>query len=237
MSESGILAFPPAPDAGASRACDILREAGLPVDAEQERALARYAQLLREWNARLNLISRKDEAELWRNHLLHSLAPLALLQLPAGGYWIDIGTGGGLPGIPLSILRPDTRFLLCDSIAKKIRAVEAMAGELQLANVHCLNARVEDAAVRDILGRDADVVVARAVTALPALAAWASPLLRRDGPRILLAWKGGDIADELTETRARKDVRSIETHALALPGEPYFVEQDKKVLRVFFSGS
>ena len=213
----------------------LLTSAGVPVSDAQRDRLGAYGAMLREWNARINLISRKDEEQLWRNHILHSLAVLALLPLPQRGAMLDIGTGGGMPGIPLAIMRPDVRFTLVDSIAKKTVAVQDMATRLALVNVTVLRGRVEDEEVLDACEGKMDVVLARAVTQLPSLVRWASPLLRRDGERRLIVWKGGDVADELAEARRHAAVREVREMPIDLPSEQYFLQEEKKLIEVRFA--
>jgi 16S rRNA (guanine527-N7)-methyltransferase len=222
-------AYPSGPEAVAG----ILRAAGCPVSAEQTALLAAHASLLLEWNGKLNLISRKDADHLWRNHILHSLAVLVLERLPDKGTIMDLGTGGGLPGLPLAIMLPRARFVLCDSIAKKIRAVQSMAESLGLRNVECLTSRVEDLH-RDTYARGFDAVLARAVTRLPDLVSWASPLLRPAESSRLIVWKGGDVGEEIREARDIAGVREIAVTSFERVGVPYYVEQEKMILTVSF---
>lgn len=212
----------------------VLRDSGVDVSDAQLDALREYARLLLDWNARVNLISRKDGEMVWRNHILHSLAVCALLPLPRAGVYIDIGTGGGLPGIPLAILFPEARFTLVDSIAKKMRAVEDMAAALGLANVRCLTGRVEELAAKAGLAASADIVTARAVTELSSLVAWAAPLLHVTGECRLIAWKGGDLTAEAEAVRYARGVSSVEILPIALAGEDYFEREEKKIVEVRF---
>ncbi len=213
----------------------ILTTAGVEMSDVQRDRLSAFAVLLRDWNSRINLISRKDEEQVWRNHILHSLAVLMTARLPQEGAMLDLGTGGGMPGIPLAIMLPGVRFTLVDSIAKKIRAVEDMAAQLSLGNVavHC--GRVEDDdLLRKCQGR-MDIVLARAVTQLPSLVRWSYPLLRRQGPRRLLVWKGGALGEEITEARRHGQVQAIREMQIAIPTEPYFEREEKKIIEVQFS--
>lgn len=134
--------------------------------------LGRLGACVRTWNERINLISRKDAENLEEHHLLHALTMTKVLRPAAGATFADLGTGGGFPGLVLAIVYPECRFTLVDSVAKKIRAVEAMAAELGLANVRGLPVRAET--IREKF----DYVTGRAVTALPAFLGWARPLLR-----------------------------------------------------------
>ncbi|MBE0644779.1 MAG: 16S rRNA (guanine(527)-N(7))-methyltransferase RsmG [Bacteroidetes bacterium] len=203
-------------------------------DAQRDQ-LAAFVSLLRDWNSRINLISRKDEEQVWRNHILHSLAVMLATTLPREGAMLDLGTGGGMPGIPLAIMLPDVRFTLVDSIAKKIRAVEDMIAQLALQNVavHC--GRVEDDDLLRKCQGKMDVVLARAVTQLPALVRWSYPLLRKQGPRKLVVWKGGALREEIAEARRHGQVQSIRELPIVVPGEAYFEREEKKIIEVQFS--
>lgn len=213
----------------------ILTAAGVSMSAAQREQMSAFAALLRDWNSRINLISRKDEEQIWRNHILHSLAVLIAPGLPANGAMLDLGTGGGMPGLPLAIMLPDVRFTLVDSIAKKIRAVEDMAAQLALKNVVVHVGRVEDEALLKKCKGRMDVVLARAVTQLPALVRWSYPLLRREGTRKLIVWKGGLLTEEISEARRHGAVSTIREMPIAIPGEKYFEREEKKLVEVLFS--
>ncbi len=166
---------------------------------EMEERFAALDGLYREWNARINVISRKDMDGLYDHHVLHSLAIARYLKLqqrllPEGAEVLDLGTGGGFPGIPLAILFPVTQFTLCDSVGKKIIVADAVAKSLGLSNVTTVNARVES------LGKTFDYVVSRAVATLEDLYPWVKGRYR--GSILLL--KGGDgLAEELARAQAR----------------------------------
>ena len=166
---------------------------------EMEERFAALDGLYREWNARINVISRKDMDGLYDHHVLHSLAIARYLQLqqrllPEGAEVLDLGTGGGFPGIPLAILFPGTQFTLCDSVGKKIIVADAVAKSLGLSNVTTVNARVET------LGKTFDYVVSRAVATLEDLYPWVKGRYRES----ILLLKGGDgLAEELARGMAR----------------------------------
>ena len=150
--------------------------------------------LYREWNERINVVSRKDIDNLYGHHILHSLAIARYLELyypqdaMDGASVLDLGTGGGFPGIPLAMEYPGAEFTLCDSIGKKVRVADAVASGLGLANVQCVNARVET------LSRTFDWVVTRAVASLDVLYPWVKGRFRRS----ILCLKGGKVLEEVS---------------------------------------
>jgi 16S rRNA (guanine527-N7)-methyltransferase len=171
--------------------------AQLPIPEAARPRLAELAVLQREWNEKLNLVSRTDIENLERRHLAPSLAPLKFLQLAPGATVLDVGTGGGLPGLPLAICYPQAKFLLVDSIGKKIRAVTDMIQRLGLTNVEARPVRAET------LTGHFDFVLGRAVTALPLFVSWIKPRLRPGAQHSLangvLIWKGGDLSAEFAD--------------------------------------
>ncbi len=141
-----------------------------PVQLDQLTALE---SLYKEWNEKINVISRKDIEGLYEKHVLHSLSIAAAFEFSAGSEIIDLGTGGGFPGIPLAIFFPEVKFHLVDSIAKKLKVVEAVAENAGLKNITTQHTRVEE-----IKGKKFDFVVSRAVAPLKDLWNWSKPLLK-----------------------------------------------------------
>ena len=165
---------------------------------EQLEQLNLLAQGVKEWNQRINVISRKDEHVMER-HVLHSLGIAKVLRFAPGSHVLDVGTGGGFPGLPLAVMHPDTSFVLCDSIGKKIKVVRELAKTLQLQNVQAVHARAED------VEGSFDFVVSRAVTRMGQFLPWVdgklAPASNHNLPNGILYLKGGDLQEELGEVR------------------------------------
>jgi len=154
-------------------------------------------ELYHEWNTKINVISRKDIDELYAKHVLHSLAIAKIQPFEAGSYVLDVGTGGGFPGIPLAILFPETRFYLIDVIAKKIKVVQAIVDALGLKNVKAEQIRAEN------VKGDYDFIVSRAVTNMPDFVSWIKDKIKKQNkhnlPNGILYLKGGDLTEELKD--------------------------------------
>jgi 16S rRNA (guanine527-N7)-methyltransferase len=171
---------------------DLCRQHGIMADSGQLERLVRYTRLLEEWNTRVNLISRKEDAPVIVRHVFHSLLICTVHGFRPGEKVLDLGTGGGLPGIPLAILFPETSFLLVDSTGKKIAACKSMARELGLQNVMTLHSRIEE-----LKGLSFDTVLSRQVAPLSELSGYVSTLLKRDG--VLICLKGGNLEKEIED--------------------------------------
>ncbi len=150
-----------------------------------------------DWNAKINVISRKDIDELYTKHVLHSLAIAKIQPFEPGTYVLDVGTGGGFPGIPLAILFPETRFYLIDVILKKINVVKAVIEVLELKNV-----KAEQIRASEVKG-DYDFIVSRAVTNMPDFVSWIKDKIKKQNkhklPNGILYLKGGDLTEELKD--------------------------------------
>jgi len=163
--------------------------------------------LYQEWNAQINVISRKDMEHFYERHVLHSLAIAKLINFAPGTRILDVGTGGGFPGIPLAILFPQCHFHLVDSIGKKIKVVQEVSQALGLSNVEASHVRVEE------LKNQYHFVVNRAVAAMPLLVSWVRKLISKDQfnpvPNGIISLKGGDLTEELSELNLHCDQFSI----------------------------
>lgn len=190
------------------------------IDAPKWERLALWAEAMREWNQKINVISRKDIDALEQRHLAHCLAITRYLKLMAGTRVLDVGTGGGLPGLPMAICYPQAHFTLIDSIGKKIAVVRDLVAHLGLKNVEAKQMRAEQ------LNKQFDFVTGRSVKNLPEYFSWIKNNLRR-GERNSLAngvlyWKGGAFEDELSALGIEpRTVFDLE-HALQ---DPYFQQK------------
>ncbi|UHG92556.1 16S rRNA (guanine(527)-N(7))-methyltransferase RsmG [Spirosoma oryzicola] len=191
---------------------------------QQKEQFAALDGLYRDWNAKINVISRQDIDSLYEKHILHSLGIAKIVQFKPGTEILDVGTGGGFPGIPLAILFPMADFHLVDSIGKKIKVVEEVSGALGLTNIKAEQARVEQ------LNTTYDFVVSRAVTRLKPFLGWVRYKIHKAGnndrPNGVLYLKGGDLTEELAEVTDRYRVYDLSDYFV----EPFF--ETKKVIYV-----
>ena len=188
---------------------DLIKRYFPEIDARQQQQFEALGALYQEWNARINVVSRKDMEHLYTRHILHSLAIAKVCRFEPGAKVVDIGCGGGFPSVPLAIMFPETEFIGVDSIAKKIRVVEGVAAGAEIKNLRAVNCRAEQ------LGEKADYVVSRAVTEMARFMPWAWQLLRKGQagtlPNGILYLKGGELAEELAATRRSWDIYDIRT--------------------------
>ena len=208
---------------------NIILEKFPEVTGQQREQFRKMEELYRDWNSKINVVSRKDIDELYRHHVLHSLGIAAYLktQMPDvydhlrgdGPYSaalplkiLDLGTGGGFPGIPLAVMFPNAEFTLCDSIGKKIIVATEVSKGLDLKNVKTINARAES------LPETFNYVVSRAVTSLDNFMPWVKGKYT-DG---ILYLKGGDLAEEIANARLPKG--SVRTWAISTWSEDQFFE-------------
>ncbi len=181
--------------------------------------------LYRDWNAKINVVSRKDLENLYERHVLHSLAIARAISFNPGTTILDAGTGGGFPGIPLAILFPDTDFLLADSIAKKIKVVDEISKALGLKNVEGRQTRVNK------INQSFDFIVCRAVTQLPEFMNWCKGKIKKSNynhlPNGILYLKGGELKQELAPLKKRIKIYELSD----LFEEEFFVT--KKIVHVW----
>ncbi|MEX0821968.1 MAG: RsmG family class I SAM-dependent methyltransferase [Rhodothermales bacterium] len=194
------------------------------LDAVRRQRLASYAQMLRDFNQHINLVSREDEDRIFSHHVLHCLY-LTYRSWPSGSTVVDWGTGGGLPAIPLAIVRPEVRFIALDASAKKVRSVRAMARRIGLENLEAIHSRAER------FEAEAAYSVSRATAPLKELWGWHRQLsvppdpARTDGCWApgLVCLKGGDLRAEIAEVGSEVDVERLRIDAWT--DDPYFLDK------------
>ena len=189
--------------------------------SEQLKQFELLQGLYSEWNAKINLISRKDMDSFFERHVLHSLGIACVMKFKESTKVLDVGTGGGFPGIPLAILFPETDFYLIDSIGKKIKVVQEISSELGLKNVTSFHMRAEEFTIK------VDFVISRAVTKMETFVPWIKKNIRsthkHDFKNGILYLKGGDLSEELASFTRAKEF-SLQTYFSA----PFF--ETKKVV-------
>lgn len=192
--------------------------------ADQRDKFAQMGELYEYWNARVNVISRQDIDTLYERHVLHSLGIAKVQQFRPGTAILDVGTGGGFPGVPLAIMFPDAQFHLVDSIGKKIRVVQEVVNALKLDNVRAEQVRAEK------LDESYEFVVSRAVTRMAPFVGWVKKNVSRnsfhDRRNGILYLKGGDLTEELSEIKEKPQVYALSDFF----GEEFF--ETKKVVYV-----
>jgi 16S rRNA (guanine527-N7)-methyltransferase len=190
----------------------------------QKNQFDQLGNLYLHWNEQINVISRKDTENFYERHVLHSLGIAKLIEFSEGSKILDIGTGGGFPGIPLAILFPDCQFTLVDSIGKKIRVVNEVKNELGLKNVVAIHDRAEN------IDGKFDFIVSRAVTAMPDFIRWTSGKISKNNRNTLkngiMYLKGGDLREELSTVQQKTKVFNLSE----IYSEEFF--ETKKVVHV-----
>ncbi len=228
-----------------ARLCKVNR---LDLTEEQMASLQYYVNHLLEWNKRVNLISRKDEPNVWISHILHSLCLVKFVEIPTGSRVLDLGTGGGLPGVPIAIMRPDLHITLLDSVRKKTEAVKDIISGINTGKLTITWGRAGELRVRDTASEGFDVVIARAVAPLKDLIRWSLTLVRRTQRAtaeeksekahapfhlpFLIAMKGGSLEEELRSAHVKYPNKRISTLDLPLKGMTELELVEKKLIVV-----
>lgn len=219
---------------------NILNKNGVIASKEQLEQLDCYVKILKEKNKSINLISRKDIEYVWERHIFHSLSLLFYFDLPAGVKLLDLGTGGGLPGIPLKILNPQIEIDLVDSIQKKILAVQEFINILKLKNINAICNRAES------LNKKYNVIVSRAVTDLVKLFSWSKNLLDQSTSLkiiakanrnlihlpILISYKGGELDNEIKNLKLYNQNLFIHSINILIKGIKEDLLTEKKLIIV-----
>lgn len=216
----------------------------------QVKFLEHFCDELLSWNKKINLISRRDEENVWTRHILGSISFLFHFQLEEDCALLDLGSGGGLPGIPLAILRPNLQFTLVDSIQKKVNAVKEILLTLPATNVVAVCSRAEDLARYPKYQRSFDYIIARAVGPMKDIIQWSRPLLKSPDkdpvelqheieqthhiPRgAIILLKGGVLTDELEETQRKMNPASMVPYPISVDGIDSSELPDKKLVVIY----
>ncbi len=177
---------------------ELIEKYFLDLSLVQKEQFEKLGKLYNHWNAQINVISRKDTDHLYLKHILHSLGIAKVMEFSAGSHILDVGTGGGFPGIPLAILFPEVNFHLVDSVGKKIKVVTEVAQAIGLKNLTAQHERAEN------VEGSFDFIVSRAVTRMAPFITWIDTKIKKENynplPNGILYLKGGDLEEELAET-------------------------------------
>ncbi len=198
------------------------------LDLEQIKSIERYANELKYWNSKVNLISRKDEDNIFERHILHSLSISKYFDFPNKAKVLDVGTGGGLPGIPLKIANPHIDLLMVDSISKKIKITQMFAQHTGLRKISAICARAEDLAEFQDYRKKFDFVISRAVAKIELIIGWTAKLIKPSAKIILL--KGGNLDEEIDSAKKLLNNIKIDVINIDMMGVPYFKEDNKKII-------
>jgi len=201
---------------------------GIMIDEEQREQIKRYCKELIYWNQNINMISRKDEENILDRHILHSMSILKYYNPKHKAKCLDIGSGGGLPGIPLKIARPDLDMTLVDSISKKVKMLKLLSSHTGMKKIKAVNSRAENLSKEQEYKGNIDVIFARGVARIAKLYGWVKPLLKNTGEIVLL--KGGDLGEEIEEAKSIYPDIEIELFILDIFGYDKFKNDDKKLI-------
>ena len=206
----------------------ILSANGIVLDLEQIEIFKRYHKELLYWNEKINLISRQDENNILEKHFIHSLSILKYVDIPAKSRCLDIGTGGGFPGLPLKIARPDLYMFLSDSIKKKITTTEMFSKHTGLRNIKCIWGRTEDLSNDKNYIKHFDIIFSRAVARIVKLIDWSFPLIKDGGRFIFL--KGGNLDEEISQAQNKYRNLIFEVNDINILGAEVMNVSEKKII-------
>ncbi|MGE5479549.1 MAG: 16S rRNA (guanine(527)-N(7))-methyltransferase RsmG [Chloroflexota bacterium] len=199
------------------------------LDKDQLDMVERFYNEFLHWNEKVNLISRKDEQHLLERHILHSMTPAKYLDIKEKARCLDVGTGGGFPGIPLKIALPTIHMLLCDSIGKKIKITDMLAKHTGLRNIEAINARVEELpSISPSYVSAFDYIFSRAVAKIAVVVALSKKSLKPGGKIVFL--KGGDLTAEKEEATTMFKNLKIEEIKIEMLGYDWFTRDKKKIV-------
>lgn len=201
---------------------------GIVLDDEQLKQILRYQKELLYWNQQVNLISRKDEENIGIHHILHSLIINKYIKLSPKQKCLDIGTGGGLPGIPLKISNPEINMLLVDSIRKKLKIAELMGKHTGLTKIDAICIRAEEMQLNKKYIRHFDYIFSRAVAQIEKLLFWTHTLVKTDGKFVFL--KGGNLDDEIKSAEDKFPQYKYDIINIKAVGVDWFEKEEKKIV-------
>jgi 16S rRNA (guanine527-N7)-methyltransferase len=201
---------------------------GVVLSLEQLEQFKRYNNELIYWNEKVNLISKNDTEHIFDYHFLHSLSVLKYIDLPRKSKCLDLGTGGGFPGIPIAIANPEIEMILVDSVKKKINITNIFALHTNLKYLKTLNARAEDLSKEKKYNQYFDFIFARSVGKISQLISWSLPLIKQKGKIIL--FKGGDLEQEISEANKFFPEFEIKEQLIKLIGVDRFELDEKKII-------
>lgn len=220
---------------------NIFIENDFSIDDNKLSLLEKYCDLLISKNQVVNLISPNSEKNIWEEHILHSLSFLLKVKLKQKSYILDLGTGGGLPGIPLKILFPDIKMVLIDSTQKKMIAVKEIINSLGITGIEIFTGRAEELKSENKLNSKFDYVISRAVGKLDKILEWGLPFLKKSSTktndniptRSILVLKGGNITDELNIVKKNKKLFNLDVINITFKGCENLFNPDKKLIIMY----
>lgn len=202
------------------------------LDQEQIELFKRYHNELKYWNEKVNMVSRKDTDNILERHILHSLSLVKYVNFPQKAKVLDIGTGGGLPGLPVKIALPAIRITMVDSIKKKAKMTKMFADHTGLNNINVFGDRVEELNNEPVFHHKFDFIIARAVARTEKLITWSRAYLKKSGKFCFL--KGGDLSEEIKEAKEKYRNLKVKEIDIDFIGFDWFKKEEKKLITCSF---